>query len=637
MQQGSQPFVSPGTVQPTPNKNKTWLTCLVIALILMCIGSLVVFLGLGGLIAVFGPDPEGLQFEVQSPGEVAKGETFEFSVILRNIGEKAFTVTEIQLPSSIIQAASPLSVNPPQNSQVDYDDSVRYQYEIILQPGESSQVSFQMISVEPGNYTGDVTVVVGNRRKSSNVYLIVNDVQASLPTQAVEPSLAPQASLIANSKVPFEAVVEIQALVNYDGELIQAWWGSGTIISSDGLILTNAHVISSTKNFDVVDLVVAMTIQPDQPPEPRYYAKVMQVDQNLDIAVIRIETDLNRTPVDRASLFLPYVPMGDSDALKLNDELIILGYPGIGGQTITLTDGRVGGFTYEEGYGSRAFVKTSATIAGGNSGGLAANSNGEIIGIPTQMGYGGDDQYADCRRLVDTNEDGVVDEYDTCIPTGGFINALRPIKLAIPFIEAARNGEENIMVSVDSSEHYNPEGEIYYQEDFSDPSNGWYTGTDEMSSYSYANGEYLIQVNNENRINWVTIGEELENSSITVEAGPQQSTGDGGFGLICRYIDSDNFYGLEVSEDGYYSIWRRDKGEYVFLSYWQYSDLIPQFQKMKITASCIDDRLSLAVNDTLLVEVTDGTFQYGDTGVFVETYEFGDLIIAFDNFMIKLP
>lgn len=637
MQQGSQPFVSPGTVQPTPNKNKTWLTCLVIVLILMCIGSLAVVLGFGGLIAIFGPDPEGLQFEVGSPGEVAKGETFEFSVILRNIGDEAFTVTEIQLPNSIIQAASPGSVNPPQNSQVDYDDSVGYQYEIILQPGESSQVSFQMISVEPGNYTGDVTVVVGNRRKSSNVYLVVNDVQASLPTQAVEPSAAPQASLIANSKVPFEAVVEIQALVNYDGELIQAWWGSGTIISSDGLILTNAHVISSTKNFDVVDLVVAMTIQPDQPPEPRYYAKVMQVDQNLDIAVIRIETDLNRTPVDRATLFLPYVPMGDSDALKLNDELIILGYPGIGGQTITLTDGRVGGFTYEEGYGSRAFVKTSATIAGGNSGGLAANSNGEIIGIPTQMGYGGDDQYADCRRLVDTNEDGVVDEYDTCIPTGGFINALRPIKLAIPFIEAARNGEENIMVSVDSTEHYNPEGEIYYQEDFSDPSNGWYTGTDEMSSYSYANGEYLIQVNNENRINWVTIGEELENSSITVEAGPQQSTGDGGFGLICRYIDSDNFYGLEVSEDGYYSIWRRDKGEYVFLSYWQYSDLIPQFQKMKITASCIDDRLSLAVNDTLLVEVTDGTFQYGDTGVFVETYEFGDLIIAFDNFMIKLP
>lgn len=342
MQQGSQPFVSPGTVQPTPNKNKTWLTCLVIVLILMCIGSLAVVLGFGGLIAIFGPDPEGLQFEVGSPGEVAKGETFEFSVILRNIGDEAFTVTEIQLPNSIIQAASPGSVNPPQNSQVDYDDSVGYQYEIILQPGESSQVSFQMISVEPGNYTGDVTVVVGNRRKSSNVYLVVNDVQASLPTQAVEPSAAPQASLIANSKVPFEAVVEIQALVNYDGELIQAWWGSGTIISSDGLILTNAHVISSTKNFDVVDLVVAMTIQPDQPPEPRYYAKVMQVDQNLDIAVIRIETDLNRTPVDRATLFLPYVPMGDSDALKLNDELIILGYPGIGGQTITLTDGRVG-------------------------------------------------------------------------------------------------------------------------------------------------------------------------------------------------------------------------------------------------------------------------------------------------------
>ncbi len=637
MQQGSQPYVPPSNIQPVPNKNKTWLTCLVIVLVLMCVGSLIFLLGFGGLIAIFGLDPEGLQFEVQSPGQVAKSETFELTVTLRNIGDKAFTVTEIQLPNSIIQAASPISVNPAQNSQVDYDGSVAYQYEIILQPGESSQVTFQMISVESGKYNGDVTIVVGNRRKSSNIYLVVTDVQGTQPPQAVESSPVPQVNLIANSKVPFEAVVEIQALVNYDGELVQAWWGSGTIISADGLILTNAHVISSTKNFDVVDLLVAMTIQPDQPPEPRYYAKVMQVDQNLDIAVIRIETDLNRMPVDRVALVLPYVPMGDSDALKLNDELIILGYPGIGGQTITLTDGRVGGFTYEEGYGSRAFVKTSATIAGGNSGGLAANSNGEIIGIPTQMGYGGDDQYADCRRLVDTNEDGVVDESDTCIPTGGFINALRPIKLAMPFIEAARNGEENIMVSVDSGENYTAEGEIYYQDDYSDTSSGWYVGSDSTGSYSYSNGEYIMEVYNTNRIHWASYGDEFQDIIITVDARPHQSTGDGGFGLICRYSDSDNFYGMEVSEDGYYSIWRRDKGEYIFLSYWQYSDLIPQFKRMKVTSSCIGNTLSLAVNDTLLAEVTDSTFQSGDVAMFVETYDIANLAVAFDNFTLRLP
>jgi len=637
MQQEPQPYVQSGSAQPAHNKNKTWLTCAVIGLVLLCIGSLVVLLGFGGLVAIFGPDPEGLQFEIESPGAVAKGETFDLTVILRNIGDEAFTVTEVQMPTSIIQAASPVTVNPAQTSQVDYDESVGFGYEILLQPGEASEVTFQMISTQPGNYSGDVTVVVGNRRKSVNLYLVVNDVQAAQPTPIDEPSVVPQANLIANSKVPFEAVVEIQALIDYEGELVQAWWGSGTIISPDGLILTNAHVISSTKNFQVADLVVALTIQPDQPPEPRYFAKVMQVDQYLDVAVIRVETYLDRNPVDRTTLALPYVPMGDSDALKLNDELVILGYPGIGGQTITLTDGRVGGFTFEEGYGSRAFIKTSATIAGGNSGGLAANANGEIIGIPTQMGYGGDDQYADCRRLVDTNEDGMVDENDTCIPTGGFINALRPIKLALPYIEAARSGEVNITVSVENTETYTAEGSIYYQDDFSDPSTGWYTGDDGSISYSYTDGEYLIGVSKNNWISWATIGEDLQDSITTVNVRPKKSTGDGGFGLICRYVDDHNYYGLEVSEDGYHSIWRYDNGEYVFLSYWAFSELIPQSQEMQITASCVGDRLSLAVNDTLLAEVTDSTFRSGDMGLFSETYDIGGLVAAFDNFVLRVP
>ena len=63
-------------------------------------------------------------------------------------------------------------------------------------------------------------------------------------------------------------------------------------------------------------------------------------------------------------------PLGDSDALHLGDDILILGYPGIGGETITLTRGEVSGFHLcKRGYGNRAFIKTSATIAGGNSGG----------------------------------------------------------------------------------------------------------------------------------------------------------------------------------------------------------------------------------------------------------------------------
>jgi hypothetical protein len=56
------------------------------------------------------------------------------------------------------------------------------------------------------------------------------------------------------------------------------------------------------------------------------------------------------------------------------------------------------------------------------------------------MGAGDAESYVDCRRLVDTNQDGRINETDTCVPGGGFINALRPVKLAMPLIEAARQG-----------------------------------------------------------------------------------------------------------------------------------------------------------------------------------------------------
>jgi hypothetical protein len=72
----------------------------------------------------------------------------------------------------------------------------------------------------------------------------------------------------------------------------------------------------------------------------------------------------------------------------------------------------------------------------------AFNADGELVAVPTALGSGAEEGgLADCRQLVDTNRDGVVDDMDTCVPLGGFINALRPVSLALPLIEAARQGE----------------------------------------------------------------------------------------------------------------------------------------------------------------------------------------------------
>jgi serine protease Do len=89
----------------------------------------------------------------------------------------------------------------------------------------------------------------------------------------------------------------------------------------------------------------------------------------------------------------------------------------------------------------RAWIKTDATIAGGNSGGLAANDTGFIIGVPTIAASGTAGDITDCRVVQDTNGDGQLDSRDTCIPIGGFINGLRPVNLALPLIQAAQMGQ----------------------------------------------------------------------------------------------------------------------------------------------------------------------------------------------------
>jgi len=237
------------------------------------------------------------------------------------------------------------------------------------------------------------------------------------------------------------ATVQIIALQEGPNGYQPLWTGSGTLVSPDGYILTNAHVATDPDPAYRPDaLGIALTSHSDEPPELTYLAEVVALDPRLDLAVLRITTDLNGRPVDPASLNLAYVPLGDSDQLELGDRLRIFGYPGIGGETITLTEGSVSGFTRERGIEGRAYIKTDATIAGGNSGGLGANLAGELVGVPTQVGYGGAERFADCRYLADTNGDGRIDENDNCIPVGGFINALRPINLAKGLIEAARMG-----------------------------------------------------------------------------------------------------------------------------------------------------------------------------------------------------
>jgi S1-C subfamily serine protease len=485
-----------------------------------------------------------------------------------------------------------------------------------------------------------VVVCVSCGYFATSVSQIIDSPTITSPTQQIQeikdlptPALKVEVPAFAEGELPVGAAVQILVEGIVEG-FIEEWSGSGTIISPDGLILTNAHVAVGDRFYRADRLIIALTVAEDKPPVPAYLAEVVQSDSTLDIAILRIAYDLSGRRIDPSDLDLPYVQLGDSDELRLGDPITILGYPGIGGETITLTRGEVSGFTAEAGYGNRAFIKTSATIAGGNSGGLATDENNKLIGIPSQVGAGevsGD--IVDCRPLADTNRDGYINQYDTCVPTGGFINALRPINLAIPLINAAVEGKEPY-TAVELPEADLPAGgEVLYQDDFSDEETEWPQG-----KYTYyQNGRYYVIVRSENQYQWITGGENLEDVIIQIDTRVEQSSGNGDFGVICRYQDDDNLYLFEITQDAYYAIFKLVDAELHPLIDFTYSDMLVNLKEARFNVACIGETLSFAVNGKLMGEVTDQSFRAGDYGFFVGTFDSGGNMVSFDNVIISRP
>jgi S1-C subfamily serine protease len=159
--------------------------------------------------------------------------------------------------------------------------------------------------------------------------------------------------------------------------------GSGTILTSDGLVLTNEHVVAALGGTESDDLVVSVPFDPHRPPVETFRAKIVRTDRDRDLALVRITSGFYGQALPADYRFQP-VALGEPGLLAIGDTMWLVGYPTTGGQgsrvTISATRGVVSGFD-ESAFGT--VIKTDAEITNGNSGGAALDAEGRIVGVPT--------------------------------------------------------------------------------------------------------------------------------------------------------------------------------------------------------------------------------------------------------------
>lgn len=166
-------------------------------------------------------------------------------------------------------------------------------------------------------------------------------------------------------------------LSNRQKELVKVGGGSGFFISSDGLILTNSHVVA--------DLDAKYTAILDHGKNEKEELKILARDPIHDIAIAKIE-----------KTGTPFLPLGDSSQLQLGQTVVAIGYA-LGEFSNTVSSGIVSGLSrfisaqsdmQRQAERLRGLIQTDAAINPGNSGGPLVDIDGNVIGINTAVVFG---------------------------------------------------------------------------------------------------------------------------------------------------------------------------------------------------------------------------------------------------------
>ncbi len=344
------------------------------------------------------------------PSKLLASLSIKVSVVLAAVVLAACGGSDAAVPEAAVGDAGPrfaenLAAELPTAQAV--DDA-----EAAANPADSAQVAATPKPSAAGDVAQPPRTEARRTSDPVRVDVTIGATRAASPGEAIAAAEAEAVAPTLDVERVGRAVVRVEPANQTSSGLVVASFGSGSIIDAGGFVLTNWHVVDPAIGYDVI--VIAITSALDAAPVASYIAEIVTADATLDLAVLRLTSDLVGNPFKPQAVDLSVLPLADSDGVEVLDGILAFGYPDIGDETLTVTAGAVSGFLSQPSVETRrAWFKTDTTISFGNSGGAAIDEQGMLVAIPTQ---------------------GRFDE-------GGSIAHLRPVNFALPLIEAALRGE----------------------------------------------------------------------------------------------------------------------------------------------------------------------------------------------------
>lgn len=461
----------------------------------------------------------------------------------------------------------------------------------------------------------------------------------ALPIAHPSPTAAQLDPAIRDRVTAAAVLIAVPVIWEEDGKesLFPVPLGSGTVVSPDGVVLTNFHVVDPISlDEQILEMQSEIAIRHpnvnlrrigsefvllgsdgSSPPRPLYLAILAAEDKVRDVAALRITAYADQGRVgDPITSYTPFIVFGDSDEVALGDRVQIFAYPAIGGDSLTYTAGVISGFGFDDHTGERTWISTDAMVSGGSSGGTAINDQGKLIGIPSAGSE------LDC-RTGDVNRDGVVDENDVgCVPVGGSLGILVPVNDAFDLLvrsglvvlatdeqrEAALSRQTPTPIPIRGGAPRNEDCSFAFDESFDDPNS--VRAFDDSSRWGHVkNGALHLGVKSPGAGNFLIhdhCGTGGAESGFYIQVGHTSGWGDISI-LLLTEDDSEWLFSVDP-ESKTWSLYRRNN-ETRHLFYWiepvSYADEVDAALG-SLGVIVTQDSLRLLINGRTIAQSSDG-------------------------------